>query len=109
MKREEITRPVMAAIDGSKKLKITFKKEATRETLKLLGMEKVGNVGLDDNVKIDLFCVGTSGNWEMINRTVVVTLTDKFRKDDEARDTRSPLGWFIDKMMYALEGIEAID
>lgn len=100
--KTQITEAVRMALGGSRKVKIAFKREATREVAYLLGMEHSGIIELDGNNgndKINLMCVPGSGDWgDDSIRTTTVTLTDRF---DEK--------WFVDRLDRALEKIEAVN
>ena len=80
--KDQITQAVRAVLDGSRKVKITFKREAIHEVAYLLGMERSGIIKLDGhngNDKMNLMCVPMSRDWGHDSiRTTVVTLTDRF-------------------------------
>ena len=87
-----------AAVNGSHKVKITFKQKATKEVVYLLQMGWSGIVKLDDKNKINLMRAVESGAWSHDDiRTTTVTLTEQF---DES--------WFVGRLGHALEQIEAI-
>ena len=99
--KTQITQAVQVALGGSRKVKITFRREAKTEVAYLLGMERSGIIKLDGNNgndKMNLMCVPASGDWGHDSvRTTTLTLTDQF---DES--------WFVDRLERALEKIEVV-
>ncbi len=99
--KAQITQAVRAALAGSRKVEITFKREAKTEVAYLLGMERSGIIKLDGNNgndKVNLMCVPGSGDWGHDSiRTTTLTLTDQFDEN-----------WFVSRLERALEKIEAV-
>lgn len=101
--REEISQAVQKALQGSRKVKITFSKKNTDLLHYLvLGMRSGGIVLLPEHDYMVLKRVFLSGKWPFFhNRTTTVTFTDKF---DE-----SWLVGFSSYMNHAIEKIEVVN
>ena len=99
--KDQIKQMVRTALEGSRKVKITFKREAIHEVAYLLGMERSGIIRLDGNNgndKVNLMCVSMSRDWGHDSiRTAVVTLTDQFDEN-----------WFVSRLEHGLEKIEPV-
>lgn len=86
------------ASKGTRKIRITFKEEATICTDYLSEMSRRGSISLNNGVEKILMAVAQTGSWEGIyNRTILVTLTDKFDQN-----------WFVNRMHRALNKIEVV-
>lgn len=95
MEREKMRQTLREALGGSRKIRITFKKEAIPEIPYLLGMLKSGIIKIDTMDEITLRAVINSKKWDGdANRTLTATLTDQFDED-----------WFVGRMERALESI----
>lgn len=89
---------ILQAQQGSSKVKVTFKREATGDLNYLFGMVRNGVVELDPSDEMVLMAVAQTGDWGGDhNRTVIITLTDQF--DEE---------WFVGRMQRAVESISAV-
>lgn len=97
---DKITKAVEKALAGSRKVKITFKREAAGEVSYLLGMLNSGIVSLNNSDdQMTLLAVNQSRNWHSDrDRTVALTLTEKFDQE-----------WFTSRMYRALEKIEFVN
>lgn len=96
--RTKITQAVQTTLTGSRKVRITFKRDAIGDITHLLAMNKNHVVALDQMDALVLQTVVQTRKWDVdSNRTVVVTLTDKF--DEE---------WFVGRLWRALDKIEVI-
>lgn len=97
--REQITSAIRRALQGTRKARVTFKREAgVLATASLLHMVDGGSISLTESGYMVLFAVVLSGKWcGDRNRTYEVTLTSTF---DENR--------FVNKMSSALEKIEVV-
>jgi hypothetical protein len=94
----KIMEAIRNALEGSRKVKITFKQEATFDLNYLLEMGRVGIISVEGD-KLLLMSIAHCGHWESnSNRTVVITLTEKFDPN-----------WFINRMHKCLESIEVIN
>ncbi|NQV13229.1 MAG: hypothetical protein HQ530_02910 [Parcubacteria group bacterium] len=94
--REQIEKAVQTALQGSRKVKITFKQEAIGDINYLLGMAQGNIVSLGSGVDALLMAIIQTHNWDNDqNRTLTITLTDTFDED-----------WFVGRMHPALESIE---
>jgi len=94
-----IAETVKAALKGSRKLRITFKKGAESADVNyLLGMERGGIIAFQNPMdKMVMMAVAQSGDWDGDqNRTTVLTLTDSFDAE-----------WFIGRMRRPLESYAA--
>ena len=96
--RDMIAYAVNVALKGSRKVKITFRRECVRDIPYLLGMIKAKVVEVDSATEMNLRAVLGSYNWgDDSNRTVTVVLAAGF---DES--------WFASRLYRALENIEAV-
>lgn len=96
--RAKITQAVQEALKGSRKVKITFKRNAISDINYLLGMANSGIISLNNADAQVLAIVVRTRNWSVdSNRIVLVTLTAKF---DEQ--------WFVQRLWRALEKIETV-
>lgn len=88
-----------ALASRSRKIRLTFKREAIGDVPYLLGMERGGIVSITASDKMVLMAVISSRNWDRdANRTVLVTLTETFDQE-----------WFTGRMnARAIEKIEAV-
>lgn len=97
--QEQIRQAVWKALEGTHKVKITFKREAIGDIYFLLAMVSSGIVSLDNNDKTAMMSVLQSRSWNGDrNRTVLVTLTEKFNQE-----------WFTGRLFRALEKIELVN
>jgi len=96
--KTQITQAVRTALGGSRKVKITFKREATIEVNYLLVMARSGIIQLNNGDEMTFMAVSQSKDWGGDrNRTTTLTLTDQFDEN-----------WFVGRMDHALEKIEAV-
>ena len=100
---QQIMRAVQYALDSSRKVEITFRDEAIKEPLKeivpLFVMRLCGLVSIHSGDEWVLMDIIDNRNWGcQENRTVAVTLTDKF--------TDGSL--FVKRMIRAIEKIKVI-
>jgi hypothetical protein len=97
--REKIQQAVQTALTGSRKVKITFKRDATDSVGYLLGMGRSGLFKFMNNAEGNLMAVAQSRNWGSDqNRSVTLELTPSFDLD-----------WFSGRLDRALENIVAIN
>jgi len=95
--REQIAQAIQAALQGSRKVRIIFKRGATSDVKHLIAMARAGILSLGKDL-MNLEAVAVSGEWESgRNRTTVVTLTDTFDQE-----------WFVGRMERALEKIKVV-
>lgn len=95
---EQILQAITWARDGTRKMRLTFRKDALRDVSHLLGMISNKMIRIDPGSQLILTAVLQSGRWDREeNRIVVVTMTDTFDAE-----------WFTDRMRRALEKIEAV-
>jgi len=93
--RDQITEAIRQALNSSRQVEITFKREATDDVVYLLRMIESTNLGIEDADVAILWGVVHSKKWEDDNnRTVKVTLFQNFDQS-----------WFIGRMRRALENI----
>jgi hypothetical protein len=93
--RKKILQAVQEALEGSRKVKITFKPEAIDYVKFLLGLALVGKIEIGAN-KLVIGAIVDSHAWSGDhNRTFIIALTDKFSKDE-----------FAGSFQHALEKIE---
>jgi hypothetical protein len=93
----QIKEAVQKALQGSRKVKITFRRDALSEVSYLLGMKNSGIISLNIGDEHVLALALRTLDWGVdSNRTLIVTLTGKFDED-----------WFTGRMRRALEKIEA--
>lgn len=100
MQRTEKVQVIISdALRGSRKLKITFRRDADRGDINyLLGMINQGGVTIPAGDKMALMAVSMSGDWGANrNRQTVVTLTEVFDCD-----------WFEGRLLRALERVELV-
>lgn len=97
--RTKIAQAIQIVLQGSRKVKITFKRDAISDVSYLLGMKSGCVIELVEmDAKVLEVAVQTR-NWGLdSNRIVVVTLTNKF---DEK--------WFVQRLWRALEKIEVVN
>lgn len=89
---------IQQAQQGSGKVEVIFKREAIGDLNYLFGMVRNGIIELDPGDEMALMAVAQTGDWEGDhNRTVTITLTNKF--DEE---------WFVGRMRRAVESISAV-
>jgi len=94
--REKIQQVVQTALAGSRKVKVTFKRDATDSVGYLLGMARSGLFKFQNGAEMNLMGVVASRTWcGDHNRTVTLQLTDQFDLD-----------WFSGRLDRALENIE---
>jgi hypothetical protein len=94
--QENINQVVKDAQAGSRKVRVTFKPDATSDLNYLLGMDRSGIITLKGGDRLTMMAVMQSGRWEHDeNRTLEVAFTDDFDAD-----------WFIGRMRRALDQIE---
>lgn len=92
--REKILIAVRTAIqNSSRKVRVTFRREAIRDLQYLLGMQNSGIIRLPDVTIILAVISGNSWDGER-NRTMVIELAEKF--DEE---------WFVSRMGSAVESV----
>ena len=90
---------VKKALAGSRKMRITFKREAVDDVVYLCGMEQAGIIRTDKTTALVLSAVMASRSWSLDeNRVVNLTLGENFKPE-----------WFRGRMKDALEKIEAIE
>jgi hypothetical protein len=95
----KITDAIEKALKGSRKVDVTFRKEATAEAALLIKMSVAGQVEIFLLEEVNLTVTAKEGRWENdCHRKVTVTFTDTFDQD-----------LFISQMSSALEGIEVVD
>lgn len=93
-----ITDTVQEALNGSRKVRITFKPSAEKaDVTYLLGMKRNGIIAFQNPMdEAVMMAVAQSGDWEHDdNLTLTITLTETFDAD-----------WFIGRMRRCLENIE---
>ena len=96
--RTQIKDAIQKALQGSRQVKITFKREAINEVNYLLGLANSGIISLNSADAQLLKIIVHTRSWSVdSNRTLTVTLTPKF--DEE---------WFVQRLWRALEKIEAV-
>lgn len=97
--REQITSAIRRALQGTRKARVTFKREAgVLDIASLLFMADGGSISLTEGGYMVLLAVVLSGKWcGDRNRTYEVTLTSKFDEN-----------LFVSKMSTALEKIEVV-
>lgn len=94
-----IRQAVQEALKRSRKVKITFKREALNEVPFLLGMKNSGTISLNMGDEHVLALALRTLEWGVdSNRTLTVTLTGNFDED-----------WFVNRMRRALEKIEVVN
>jgi hypothetical protein len=82
MNHKKVIEALTTAQSGSKKVRIRFIREATDGAYYLLQMGRAGSVEMDGFIPAILMAVVASRDWENDdNRTVEVTITDKFQPD----------------------------
>ena len=96
--REQILKAVQEALAGSLEVRITFKETGKAGVVYLMGMVRNGIVSLSDRDLLTLSAVAQTIDWDNAgDRTVIVTLTEKFDRD-----------WFVGRMYRELEKIEIV-
>lgn len=103
--QQKVAQAVQEALHGSRRVQITFKQGAVDRSVVhgiayLLGMEEMGFVSLSEITQMMLRSVLKYRDWVGFgnNRTMLVTLTDKFSEE-----------WFMNRIHSALEKIEVVD
>lgn len=96
---ENIKQALQEAMKGSRKMRITFKPEATGYVGYLLVMDRVGIISLSNEDRMVMQGVAESSNWHYDrSRTVTVTIGNRFDEN-----------MFVGRMRYALEKIEVVN
>jgi hypothetical protein len=98
--RDQIIRAIQRALEGSGKIKITFKPDAVRKLAQLLNMNNA-IVGLTLIDKINITTVLETSNWGEVNRSFIVQLIDMQAEVNQH--------WFAMRMSGALEAIEVVE
>ena len=97
--RERIWQAVHKALQGSRKIRITFKPGATKEVIILLYEKNCGDIDLPNDLERELLMVAYFGWWKHdLDRTMVITLNENNDKT-----------WFIKRISSALEEVEVVD
>jgi hypothetical protein len=98
MNTQILKQAIQEALKGSRKVEITFRRDALSEVPFLLGMKNSGIISLNMGDEHVLANALRTLDWGVdSNRTLTVTLTGKFDED-----------WFVGRMRRALEKIEAV-
>ena len=97
--REQISQAMQKALQGSRKIKITFKPKATKEVILLLYQKNRGEIDLPNDLERKLLMVAYFGWWKHdLDRTMDITLNENIDHS-----------WFAKRISYALEKIEVVD
>lgn len=98
--KQKILQEIQKALLGSRRVKVTFRRDAAYDVKDLLGLADCGTISLQETKKNELIAAATcSRKWkEHNNRTTVVMFTEHFREK-----------WFVDRMHRALEKIEVVE
>jgi len=96
--KDQINQAVSIALQGSRKVKITFKQDAIDSIPYLLGMVRSGLVMFEHSIgEVNMQVALQTHDWDHdLNRTTTLRLLDKFDLD-----------WFSNRLDRALEKIEA--
>jgi len=98
--RDTVMLAVRNARDSSKRIRITFKPDATTEVANLFIMTNEGTIELNSDEAVALETASESGSWSGKDRTATVAFTKYADASDEEL--------FVEKMHGALEKIEVV-
>ena len=98
MTHKKILQTVKYALDTSRKVEVTLKRESLRQVLPLLLMNHSGYISIQGGDQFVLMAAFSLSDWEHDdNRTAALILTDKFSES-----------LFIGKVGRAIENIKVI-
>lgn len=96
---ENIVRAVVKkALEGSYMITITFKQDALDCIVHLLEMNRRRIISLNNGDALIFMAIAEINNWVKHNRTIMVTLTNKFDEN-----------FFVSRLHHALEKIEVVE
>lgn len=97
--KERIKVAIQAAIDsGSRKLRITYRRDAVQGLYALMAMVNAGMLIMSSGDSAVAFAVVTTGDWEHDeNRSFTVELTEKFQESTFI----TPMSLYLEKIAYA--------